>query len=129
VTPAHSHCLSGEFVFFNFPDDVETVSIAVSPNASKGIGDCHMMQDAWTFVVLKKLDRPVAIQVAEAGRTFVATHGGLARVEFKNQDSTWSVVDLEDAILLPGLDTNLISLGRLTKVFYEITTTTTRDGV
>jgi hypothetical protein len=39
VTPAHSHCSSGEFVFFNFPDDAETASIAVSSNASKGIGD------------------------------------------------------------------------------------------
>jgi hypothetical protein len=80
-----------------------------------------MMQDEWTFVALKKLDRPVTIQVAEAGRTLVATHGGLPRVELKNQDGTWSVVDLEDAILVPGLDTNLISLGRLTKAFYEIT--------
>jgi hypothetical protein len=124
VTPANSHCSSGEFVFFNFPDDVESASIAVSSNVSKGIGDtgasCHMMQDELTFVALKKLDRPVTIQVAEAGRTLVASHGGLARVELKNQDGTWSVVDLEDAILVPGLDTNLISLGRLTKVFYEI---------
>ena len=80
-----------------------------------------MLQDREAFVLLTELDQPVTIQVAEAGRTLTATHGGLARAELKHHDGTCSTIDLDDAVHVPRLDTNLISIGRLTKMLYEIT--------
>jgi hypothetical protein len=67
-----------------------------------------MLKDESHFVELHKLN------VAEAYK------GGLANVVLQHDDGSWSLIDLKGALLVSGLDTNLISLGRFTASWYSV---------